>query len=160
MKKTKKDNKNKIVRPCWDEYFMQITRLVATRSTCMRRKVGAIAVKDKRMLASGYNGAPSGTAHCQEIGCLREKLKIPSGTRHELCRGLHAEQNVLLQASLYGVALKGATLYCTTQPCVVCAKMIINAGIKEIIIEEGYPDPMALEFFKEAKVRIRKYSVK
>lgn len=115
-------------------------------------------VKDKRILATGYNGAPSGLKHCIDIGCLRDKLKIPSGERHELCRGLHAEQNALIQAALYGISAKGSTLYATNQPCVICAKMLINAGIKEIVIASGYPDKLALDFFKEATVKIRKFS--
>ncbi|TBR17754.1 cytidine deaminase [bacterium] len=142
-------------RISWDEYFMQIAHLVSQRSTCLRRKVGAVIVKDKRMLATGYNGAPSGLAHCLDIGCLREKLKIPSGERHELCRGLHAEQNAVIQASLYGISVKGATFYVTNQPCIICAKMLINSGIKEIVIAAGYPDKMAADFLKEAKIKVR-----
>jgi dCMP deaminase len=142
-------------RPSWDEYFLGIADLVSKRSTCLRRHVGAVLVKDKRMLATGYNGAPSNIAHCSETGCVREKLKIPSGERHELCRGLHGEQNAFLQAALHGTGLKGATLYCTTQPCSICAKMIINAGITEIVIRGGYPDKMAKDFLNEAKVRVR-----
>ena len=147
----KKDN-----RPSWDEYFLEISRLVAKRSTCLRRKIGALVVKDRRILATGYNGTPSGIKHCSEVGCLREKLKIPSGERHELCRGLHAEQNVLLQASLHGVSLKNSVMYVTNQPCIICAKMIINAGIKEVVMADHYPDPMALEFLREAKIKVRK----
>ena len=113
-------------------------------------------VKDKRILATGYNGAPRGLKHCLDTGCLREKLKIPSGERHELCRALHAEQNALIQASLYGVSVKDSTLYSTNQPCVICAKMLINAGIKEIVISDGYPDKMAMDFLKEAKIKVRK----
>ncbi|MDD2703405.1 MAG: cytidine/deoxycytidylate deaminase family protein [Candidatus Omnitrophica bacterium] len=143
-------------RISWDEYFMQIAYLVAQRSTCIRRHVGAVVVKDKRMLATGYNGAPSGLRHCSEIGCLREKLKIPSGQRHELCRGLHAEQNAIIQASLYGVSVRDSVLYITNQPCIICAKMIINSGIREIIILNGYPDEMAMRFLKEAGIRVRK----
>lgn len=142
-------------RISWDEYFIQIAHLVSQRSTCLRRKVGAVIVKDKRMLATGYNGAPSGLAHCLDIGCLREKLKIPSGERHELCRGLHAEQNAVIQASLYGISVKGATFYVTNQPCIICAKMLINSGIKEIVIDAGYPDKMAADFLKEAKIKVR-----
>ena len=142
-------------RPTWDEYFLDIANLVSKRSTCLRRRVGAVLVKDKRILATGYNGAPSRITHCSVTGCLREKLKIPSGERHELCRGLHGEQNAFLQAALHGTSLKGASLYCTTQPCIICAKMIINAGIKEIVIKGDYPDKMAREFLREAKVRVR-----
>jgi dCMP deaminase len=144
-------------RPDWDTYFMQIAELVATRSTCLRRKVGAVIVKDRRILTTGYNGAPSGITHCEIVGCLREKLKVPAGERHELCRGLHAEQNALLQAALHGISVKGGILYCTNQPCSICAKMLINAGIKEIVIKEGYPDKLAKEMLEEAKIKIRIY---
>lgn len=145
----------KINRPSWDEYFLEIAKLVSKRSTCLRRQVGALVVKDRRILTTGYNGTPSGITHCEITGCLRDKLKVPSGERHELCRGLHAEQNALLQASLYGVSVKDSLLYCTNQPCIICAKMIINAGIKEIIISEGYPDEMAKDFFEEAGIKVR-----
>ncbi|MCM8765753.1 MAG: cytidine/deoxycytidylate deaminase family protein [Candidatus Omnitrophica bacterium] len=151
--------KKKIRRPSWDEYFMEIAQLVSTRSTCLRRQVGAVIVKERHILATGYNGTPKGITHCEVVGCLREKLKVPSGERHELCRGLHAEQNALLQAALYGISLKDATLYCTNQPCIICAKMLINAGIKEIVILDGYPDPMAKEMLAEAKIRIRKMKI-
>jgi dCMP deaminase len=154
MRKTKTHAADK--RPSWDEYFIDLAALVAKRATCLRRSVGAVLVKDKKILATGYNGAPSGIRHCSETGCLREKLKIPSGQRHELCRGLHAEQNVLLQAALYGISTRDSALYCTNQPCIICAKMIINAGIKEIVIADGYPDQMAEDFLKEAKVKIRR----
>ncbi len=142
-------------RPNWDEYFMKIAHLVSERSTCLRRKVGAVLVKDKRILATGYNGAPRGITHCEVSGCLREKLGVPSGERHELCRGLHAEQNVLLQAALHGVSTKGASLYITVTPCLICAKMLINAGIAEIVFEGDYPDKMARDFLREAEVRLR-----
>ncbi len=145
-------------RPGWDEYFMRIAELVSTRSTCLRRQVGAVLVKDKRILATGYNGAPSGITHCEVTGCLREKLKVPSGERHELCRGLHAEQNVIIQAAYYGIPINGSVLYVTCHPCSICAKMIINAGIKEVVIKEGYPDGMAKDFFKEAGVKVRTFS--
>ncbi|MFH0840121.1 MAG: cytidine/deoxycytidylate deaminase family protein [Candidatus Omnitrophota bacterium] len=143
-------------RPSWDEYFIEIATLISSRSTCLRRQVGAVIVKDKRILATGYNGTPKGLPHCLEIGCLREKLKIPSGERHELCRGLHGEQNALLQASLHGISVKDSLLYCTNQPCIICAKMLINAGIKEIVIGDGYPDDMAMDFLKQAKIIVRK----
>jgi len=146
----------KIKRPSWDKYFMEIAKLVATRSTCLRRKVGAVIVKDRHILSTGYNGTPKGITHCEVVGCLREKLKVPAGERHELCRGLHAEQNALLQAALYGISLKEATLYCTNQPCIICAKMLINAGIKEIVILKGYPDTMAKEMLEEAGIKIRR----
>lgn len=143
-------------RPSWDEYFLEVACLVAKRATCLRRSVGAVIVKDKRILATGYNGAPSGLAHCSDVGCLREKLKVPSGERHELCRGLHAEQNALIQASLYGISVKSSILYATNQPCVICAKMLINAGIKEIIISDGYPDKLASEFLREARIKVKR----
>ena len=143
-------------RPGWDQYFLSIASLVSERSTCLRRKVGALVVKGRRILATGYNGTPSGIKHCSQAGCLREKMKIPSGERHELCRGLHAEQNVLLQASLHGVSLKDSVLYVTNQPCIICAKMIINAGIKEVVMSGHYPDKMAMSFLKEAKIKVRK----
>jgi dCMP deaminase len=154
-KMKKKGNKEK-KRIGWHEYFMQIAHLVAQRSTCLRRKVGAVLVRDKRMLATGYNGAPRGLEHCLDRGCLREKLRIPSGERHELCRGLHAEQNAIIQASLYGISAKDSVLYITNQPCIICAKMLINAGISEIIIAQGYPDEMSEKMLKEAKIKIRK----
>lgn len=150
------NNKNNIKRPSWDEYFMEMAKLVAKRSTCLRRSVGAVLVKDKRILSTGYNGAPRGLKHCIDIGCMRQKLKIPSGQRHELCRALHAEQNALIQASLYGISVEGSLLYATNQPCVICAKMLINAGIKEIIIGEGYPDKMAMDFLKQARIKVRR----
>lgn len=141
-------------RPSWDEYFLKITELVSHRSTCLRRQTGALLVKDKRILATGYNGAPTGLKHCAEVGCLRERQGISSGERHELCRGLHAEQNVIIQAALHGIEIKGSTLYCTHQPCVLCAKMVINAGIKRILFKGGYPDPLAESILREAKVEL------
>lgn len=142
-------------RPSWDKYFLEIAKLVSTRSTCLRRQVGAILVKDKRILSTGYNGAPTGLKHCDEVGCLREKEKVPSGQRHELCRALHAEMNALLQACSYGINPKGATLYSTNQPCILCAKMLINAGIQKVVILADYPDPQALALLKEAKIKIK-----
>ncbi|MFZ0241413.1 MAG: cytidine/deoxycytidylate deaminase family protein [Desulfobacterales bacterium] len=139
-------------RPSWDTYFMNITALVAQRSTCTRRAVGAVIVKDKRILSTGYNGAPSGIRHCREVGCLRESLGIPSGERHELCRGIHAEQNAIIQAAYHGVSVKDAVLYCTNQPCTICAKMIINAGIKTIYYQSGYTDALAQEMLAEAGI--------
>lgn len=143
------------MRPSWDAYFLEITHVVASRSTCLRRQVGAVIIKDKRILATGYNGAPSGLAHCQEVGCIREAHNVPSGQRHELCRALHAEQNAILQAALYGVSIQGATIYCTTHPCVMCAKMIINAGMREVVIQKTYPDPLAAALMEEAGVTVR-----
>lgn len=146
-------------RPNWDEYFMGVAYLVCQRSTCLRRHVGAVLVKDKQILATGYNGAPSGVSHCDKVGCLREKLNIPSGQRHEICRGLHAEQNVLLQAARHGVSVKTSTLYITNAPCSICAKMIINAGIKEVVFSDSYPDENAIVFLKEAGVLLRKHEM-
>ena len=141
-------------RPSWPEYFMSIAKLVAKRSTCLRRKVGAVLVKDKRILATGYNGAPTGIRHCKDVGCLRERLKVKPGERHELCRGLHAEQNVIIQAAYYGAITKGTTLYATHMPCIICSKMLINAGVKKIFFLEGYPDPLADEMLSEANIEV------
>ncbi|SKA63243.1 deoxycytidylate deaminase [Desulfobaculum bizertense] len=138
----------------WPDYFMGITYMVAERSTCTRRKVGAIAVRDKRILATGYNGAPANLSHCLEVGCLREQLNVPSGQRHEICRGLHAEQNVIIQAAVHGISIAEADIYCTTQPCLICAKMLINCGIKNIYFAEGYPDELSENMCKEAGVRL------
>ena len=136
---------------------MNITSLVAQRSTCTRRAVGAIIVKDKRILTTGYNGAPSGIKHCLEVGCIREEMNIPSGERHELCRGIHAEQNAIIQAGYHGVSVKDAVLFCTNLPCSICAKMIINAGIIKIYYETGYADLLSQEMFEEAGVEVVKY---
>jgi dCMP deaminase len=145
-------------RPSWSAYFMGITQLVAMRSTCIRRSVGAVLVKDKRILATGYNGAPAGLKHCEEVGCLRENSSIPSGTRHELCRGLHAEQNVIVQAAFHGIPIQGASLYCTNKPCVICTKMLINAGIREIFYLEGYDDPLSDQMLTEAGLKVTRIS--
>ncbi|MEG6617346.1 cytidine/deoxycytidylate deaminase family protein [Peptococcaceae bacterium 1198_IL3148] len=147
-------------RPDWDQYFMDITKVVASRATCLRRKVGATLVKDNHILASGYNGAPAGLKHCLDIGCMRQEHNIPSGQRHELCRGLHAEQNALIQAAVHGVAIRGATIYVTHQPCVVCAKMIINAGIKRVVFAGSYPDELSMQMFAEAGIELDKVVVK
>lgn len=144
-------------RPSWDAYFMQMAELVRSRSSCLRRGVGAVIVKDNRVIASGYNGAPKGIAHCEETGCLRQQMNVPSGQRHELCRGLHAEQNAIIQAACLGVSIEGATLYCTTQPCVICTKMLINAGIKRVVITESYPDELAEKMIKEAGIQVDIY---
>lgn len=141
-------------RPSWDEYFMGITEMVAQRSTCLRRKVGAILVRDKRIIATGYNGAPAKVSHCLDIGCLREQQGIPSGERHELCRGLHAEQNAIIQAALHGFSVEGATLYCTNMPCSICSKMLINARIEKIYYKEGYADSLSSLLLAEAKVPV------
>ncbi len=150
-----KNNKEK--RPSWEIYFMGITKLVAKRATCLRREVGAIIVKDRHIVATGYNGPPKGVPHCDEIGgCLREKMNIPSGERHEICRAVHAEQNAIIQAAKTGINIEGSDMYITTQPCFICAKMMINAGIKRIFIDQGYPDALATEILKEAGVKIIK----
>jgi dCMP deaminase len=145
------------MRPSWDEYFMQIVEIVKTRSTCLRRQVGALVVRDKRILATGYNGAPTGCKHCAEIGCLRDKLNIPSGQRQELCRASHAEQNAIAQAAYSGTSIKGGTLYITHQPCSICAKMIINAGIVKVVFKGDYPDELAMDLLQEAGIRVVKY---
>jgi dCMP deaminase len=146
-----------IDRPSWDEYFMTLADEVATRFTCLRRSVGALIVKDRRILATGYNGVPSGLRHCSETGCLRQQLNVPSGQRHEICRGLHAEQNAIIQAARYGIDISGASIYITTQPCVVCAKMLINAGISEIVYKNPYPDDLSAELLAESGIKMRVY---
>jgi dCMP deaminase len=142
-------------RPPWDEYFMSIARLVAGRSTCLRRRVGAILVKDRRILATGYNGAPAGLPHCVEAGCIRERLQVPSGERHELCRGIHAEQNAIIQSANYGTGISGSTIYTTHHPCSVCAKMIINAGIVTVVTDDSYPDGLAGDMLDRAGIEVR-----
>ena len=142
-------------RPDWDEYFMEMAMLTAKRSTCLRRQVGAVIVKDRHIVATGYNGAPRGVAHCDEKGgCLRQQMNVPSGERHELCRALHAEQNAIIQAAVQGNSIEGASIYVTNQPCVICAKMIINAGIRKIYIKDSYPDKMAEEIIDEAGIEV------
>jgi dCMP deaminase len=142
------------IRPDWDTYFMDMARLASRRSSCLRRAVGAVLVKDRRMLATGYNGVPSGMTHCDVAGCLRERMNVPSGERHELCRALHAEQNAIIQAATLAQSIEGASIYITNQPCVICAKMIINAGIKRIVVREGYPDKLAVDLLAEAGLKI------
>jgi dCMP deaminase len=141
-----------IERPTWGVYFMDIARLVSRRSTCIRRSVGAVIIRDKRILTTGYNGAPNRIAHCSETGCLREKMKIPSGEKHELCRGIHAEQNAIIQAALHGISINGGTLYCTNLPCSICVKMLINAGIRNIYYLDGYADIMTTDMLREAGI--------
>ncbi|HZJ84796.1 MAG TPA: cytidine/deoxycytidylate deaminase family protein [Syntrophomonadaceae bacterium] len=141
-------------RPDWEEYFLQLAGLVASRSTCLRRQVGAVLVRDDRIISTGYNGAPRGLRHCLEIGCLREKEGIPSGQRYELCRGVHAEQNAIINAAFYGVATEGSVLYCTNQPCLICARMIINAGIIKVVHQGNFDDRLALEFLEEAEIEL------
>ena len=146
------------MRPSWDTYFIEITKIVATRSTCLRRQVGAVIVKDNHIITTGYNGAPKGMAHCVDLGgCMREKLNIPSGTRQELCRATHAEQNAIIQAAVLGVSIDGGTCYVTDSPCSLCAKMLINAGIKRVVFIGKYPDELAMDFFREAGVLLHQY---
>ncbi|MFC1956370.1 cytidine/deoxycytidylate deaminase family protein [Chloroflexota bacterium] len=141
-------------RPSSDEYFLKIASVVAERSTCRRHHVGAVAVRDKHILSTGYNGAASGTRDCLELGCIRDKLNIPSGTRHEICRGIHAEQNVIIQASLHGVSIEGSTIYCTHTPCILCAKMLVNARIKRLVSFGSYNDDAFIELFRETGIEI------
>ena len=145
----------------WDHRFMEMAQLVSTWASCYQeeRKIGAVIVKDKRVMTTGYNGAPAGVKTCVERGeCLRKKLGIPSGTRHEMCYAVHAEQNAIIQAAKLGVNIDGSTLYCTHQPCILCAKMIVNAGIVRVVYHSGYPDDFALDIFKEAGVLVERYS--
>ncbi|MGB9613462.1 MAG: deoxycytidylate deaminase, partial [Candidatus Margulisiibacteriota bacterium] len=144
-------------RPSWDDYFMKITQVVSERATCVKRKVGAIIVKENRILSTGYNGAPKGFVHCTEETCLRKKYNVPSGQRHELCRGLHAEQNAIIQAAWHGVKIEGGTLYCTYQPCVICVKMMINAGIIKLVYAGPYPDELAKQMLEESTLEIVRY---
>lgn len=143
-------------RPSWDQYFMEIAEIVKKRSTCLRRRVGAAIVKDNRILSTGYNGAPKGLKHCIETGCIRAKTNVPSGERHELCRGLHAEQNAIIQAAVFGTAIDGATMYTTLYPCVLCTKMIINSGIKRIVLREDYNDPLSISMLEESGIEVIK----
>ena len=144
-------------RPSWDEYFMEVAHVVMKRATCMRRKVGAVLVKNKRILATGYNGAPTKLAHCGEVGCLRQQLNIPSGERHEICRGAHAEQNAIAQAALLGVSTQDSEIYVTAHPCSVCAKILINAGVTRVIYQGNYPDQLAVQLFAQSSVKIDKF---
>jgi len=144
-------------RPSWDEYFMEVAHVVRKRSTCLRRQVGAVLVKGKRILATGYNGAPSGLAHCGEVGCLREELNIPSGERHEICRGAHAEQNAIAQAALHGIGTSGSEIYVTAHPCSVCVKILINAGVRRIVYKGSYPDKLAVDLLAQSKIRVERF---
>lgn len=145
-------NRDTLKRPSWDEYFMGIAELVKERSTCLRRRVGAVIIKENRILTTGYNGAPPGAKHCDEIGCLRDAMSIPSGERHELCRALHAEQNAVIQAAKYGIPIEGSTIYTTTYPCVICSKILIASGIKRIVYRGGYPDDLSKKFLQESGI--------
>jgi dCMP deaminase len=146
-------------RPTWQQYFMQMAYLAAKRSTCLRRAVGAVMVRDNQIVSTGYNGSPKGTPHCSEVGCLREQQNVPSGQKHELCRGVHAEQNAIIQAAINGSSTRGAELYCTNQPCSICARLIINAEIKTVYVAETYPDALAEQLFKEAGVELIQFNI-
>ncbi len=141
-------------RPSWNEYFLETADLVASRSTCLRRQVGAVLVKDKRIIATGYNGAPRKLRHCADIGCLRTEKDIPSGERYELCRGVHAEQNAIINAAYYGISTQDSVMYCTNQPCIICARMIINAGIVKVVHRGNFNDDIALDLMKEAGIEL------
>ncbi|UCE38437.1 MAG: cytidine/deoxycytidylate deaminase family protein [Thermoplasmata archaeon] len=147
-------------RPSIDEYFMKMAHLAKERSTCLRRKVGAVITKDKRVLSTGYNGAPKGLPHCEEVGCVRENLDVPTGERHELCRGVHAEQNAIIQAAVFGTSIKDGKIYTTNHPCVVCAKLLINASISEIIYDDDYIDELAKEVLRQSNVKVRRFNLK
>lgn len=141
-------------RPAWQKYFIEMAYLVSARSTCLRRKVGAVLVRNNQVLSTGYNGAPKGVLHCSVTGCIREQLNVPSGVKHELCRGVHAEQNAIIQAAVNGTSIQHGELYCTTQPCIICAKMIINAEVSRVFVAESYNDPMSLEMLTQANVEL------
>ena len=151
-KDVKVNTENK--RPSWDQYFMDFARLARTRATCIRRQVGAVIVRDRQVLTTGYNGAPRGMAHASEVGCLREQMGIPSGQRHEICRGLHAEQNAIIQAAYQGISIRGSDLYCTNAPCSICMKMIINAGINRVFFLEDYDDKLSKGFAHDAGIEL------
>jgi len=154
-----KDKGEKIERKSWDDYFMDLAHLVSSRSTCRRHNVGAVLVGEgKEIISTGYNGAVRGGKDCLELGCLRDQLGIESGTRHEICRAVHAEQNAIIQAARHGANIEGSTLYCTDSPCIICSKMLINAGIKDVIFARGYPDKLSLEMLTEAKINYRQYT--
>ncbi len=144
-------------RPSWDEYFMSVTEQVAGRSTCLRRQTGAVLVKDRRILATGYNGTPAGLRHCEEVGCMRDRRSIASGSHHELCRGIHAEQNAVIQAAKHGITIDGAIAYTTHQPCVLCAKILVNAGIVGVVFRDPYEDRLAEEILAEAGIESRHF---
>jgi len=144
----------KYIRPSWDEYFLELADLVASRSTCLRRHVGAVLVRQERIIATGYNGAPRGLGHCLDIGCLREEMDIPSGHRYELCRGVHAEQNAIINAAYYGVSTQDTVIYCTNQPCIICARILINAGITRVVHRGNFDDSLAVKFMQEAGIEL------
>ena len=144
-------------RPDWNQYFMEMAELAATRASCLRRKVGAVLVKNKKVLATGYNGAPKDITHCEVTGCLREEMEVPSGERHEICRGVHAEQNLVAQAAFHGVKTEDSTVYCTHQPCIICTKILINAGIKKIYFKNAYSDQFAEKLLEESRIELQKF---
>jgi len=146
-------------RPTADEYFMEMAHLAAKRSTCLRRKVGAIIVKEKRVLTTGYNGAPKGLEHCEVTGCVRQQMNVPSGERHELCRGVHAEQNAIIQAAVFGVSIRDSTIYITNYPCSVCAKLMMNAGITEVVYDGEYKDDLAIKLLAEGNIKVRNFKM-
>ncbi|MDI9481326.1 MAG: deoxycytidylate deaminase [Syntrophomonadaceae bacterium] len=141
-------------RPSWNDYFLEVADLVATRSTCLRRQVGAVLVRDKRIISTGYNGAPRKLKHCSEVGCLRSEKDIPSGERYELCRGVHAEQNAIINAAYYGISTQDTVMYCTHQPCIICARIIINAGVEKVVHRGDFQDDIALELMREAGIEL------
>lgn len=145
-----------MTRPDNDTYFMSMAELVSSRSTCLRRQVGAVIVKEKRVLSTGYNGAPKGLKHCAEVGCVRQQNNVESGTRHELCRGVHAEQNAVIQAAYFGVSIKDASIYTTNFPCVMCAKILINAGIREVVYRDDYIDELSRGILSESMTVVRR----
>jgi len=145
-------------RPDWNQYFMQMAELAAKRSTCLRRKVGAVLVKDKRILATGYNGAPKKLPHCEDTGCLREREGVPSGEKHEICRGIHAEQNLIAQSAVHAVKTEGATVYCTNQPCSICVKLLINSGIKRIYYKDHYDDEFATRLLEQSDIEYHQFT--
>ena len=151
-----KEIERRIPRPSWDEYFMKQAALVAERSTCLRHNVGAVIVKNKRIMTTGYNGAASGSKDCLQQGCLRDEMNIKSAERHEICRAIHAEQNAIIQAALHGIDISEGSLYCTHTPCLICAKMIANVRIREIVTYANYPDENALKFLNEQGITVRK----
>lgn len=142
-----------------DEYYLKLASVIAERSTCKRHHVGAVAVRDKQLLVTGYNGAPTGFQDCLTLGCLRDELKILSGEHTEICRAIHAEQNVIIQAALHGVSIKGSTVYCTHSPCVLCTKMLINAQIARFVYTENYADTAFVDMFKEAKIEVIRFVI-
>ena len=145
-------------RPSWDEYFTEIAKLVATRSNCVSRKVGAVITVDNQIVSTGYNGAPKGLHHCVDAGgCLRKLNKIPSGTRQEVCRAVHAEQNAIISAAVKGVSIKGGTIYTNTYPCSICTRMLINAEIKRIVYDSDYSDPLSKEMLEESGIEVVRY---